>query len=165
MARAACLAAAGSLALLGAQCFVVPSAPRVALETGAEVAQQAAAFAASPEQPRASAWSPLAIGAALGLLVAVAGGRPAVAADLENGENVFLANCASCHAGGNNTIYPEKKLKKDAIEKYLTGGYNVDAIKYQVTNGKGSMPAFGERLGPDDIDDVASYVFGQATKW
>merc|ERR1712019_198533 len=52
-----------------------------------------------------------------------------------------------------------------AIEKYLTGGYNVEAIKYQVTNGKGSMPAFGERLGPDDIEDVANYVFNQADKW
>merc|ERR1712151_994188 len=60
---------------------------------------------------------------ALGLLAAVAGGRPAMAADLENGESVFGANCASCHAGGNNSIVPEKKIKKEAIEKYLTGGY------------------------------------------
>merc|ERR1712107_895153 len=82
-----------------------------------------------------------------GLLVAVAGGRPALAADLENGESVFGGNCTSCHAGGNNSVVPEKKLKKEAIEKYLTGGYNVEAIKYQVTNGKGSMPAFGEK-GP-----------------
>lgn len=59
----------------------------------------------------------------------------------------------------------EKKTQKAALEKYLTGGYNVEAIKYQVTNGKGSMPAFGERLGPDDIEDVANYVYEQATKW
>merc|ERR1712050_166251 len=109
--------------------------------------------------------SPLALGAALGLLVAVVSGRPALAADLENGEGVFAGNCAACHSGGNNSIVAEKKLKKDALEKYLTGGYNVEAIKTQVTNGKGSMPAFGEKLGPDDIDDVAEYVFGQAAKW
>merc|ERR1712039_995150 len=83
-----------------------------------------------------------------------AGGRPALAADLENGESIFQGNCASCHAGGNNSVSPEKKLKKDALEKYLTGGFNVGAIKTQVTNGKNSMPAFGEKLGPDDIDDV-----------
>merc|ERR1712150_192677 len=100
-----------------------------------------------------------------GLLAAVLGGRPALAADLENGEGVFSGNCAACHAGGNNSVVPEKKIKKEALEKYLTGGDNVEAIKYQVTNGKGSMPAFGERLGPDDIDDVANYVFDQATKW
>merc|ERR1712146_655911 len=64
--------------------------------------------------------------------------------------------------GGNNSVSPEKELKKDALEKYLTGGFNIAAIKTQVTNGKNSMPAFGEKLGPDDIEDVANYVFGQA---
>merc|ERR1739836_212121 len=86
-----------------------------------------------------------------GLLAAVAGSRPVMAADLENGEAIFGANCAACHAGGNNSVVSEKKIKKEAIEKYLTGGYNVEAIKYQVTNGKNSMPAFGEKLGPDDL--------------
>jgi len=51
------------------------------------------------------------------------------------------------------------------LEKYLTGGYSVASIITQVTNGKNSMPAFGEKLGPDDIDDVANYVYGQASKW
>merc|ERR1712190_503681 len=104
-------------------------------------------------------------GAALGLLAAVAGGKPALAADLENGESVFQGNCTACHAGGNNSVVPEKKIKKAELEKYLIGGYNVEAIKTQVTNGKGSMPAFGEKLGPDDIEDVANYVFNQADKW
>merc|ERR1712187_233185 len=102
---------------------------------------------------------------ALGLLAAVMTSRPALAADLENGESVFLGNCAACHAGGNNSVVPEKKIRKEAIEQYLTGGYNVDAIKTQVTNGKGGMPAFGDKLAPEDIDDVANYVFNQATKW
>merc|ERR1712203_118858 len=112
-----------------------------------------------------SAWSPLAVGAALGLMVAVLGSRPALAADLENGESVFLGNCAACHAGGNNSVVAEKTLKKAAIEKYLTGGDKAAAIQTQVTNGKGSMPAFGDKLGPDDIEDVAAYVLDQSTKW
>ena len=38
--------------------------------------------------------------------------------------------------------------------------------RHKVTNGKGSMPAFGDKLGPDDIEDVASYVMDQsAGKW
>ena len=125
---------------------------------------------------------------------------------------------AACHAGGNNAVQPDKKLKKDALETY--GMYDVERIKYQaparparhwlgsfwhlqqpvffklklskmnlwqlmpkamlflcvfdafqifptgyfvqessstptpcqVTNGKNAMPAFGERLGPDDIE-------------
>jgi cytochrome c6 len=34
------------------------------------------------------------------------------AADVENGEKIFTANCSACHAGGNNVIMPEKTLKK-----------------------------------------------------
>jgi len=113
-----------------------------------------------------SAWSPLAIGAALGLMAAVLGGSPALAADMENGESVFLGNCAACHAGGNNSVVAEKVLRKPAMEKYLTGGWNAEAVKTQVTNGKGSMPAFGDKLGPDDIEDVAAYVMDQSDgKW
>ena len=63
--------------------------------------------------PRVSFLEPLAVGAALGLLIAVATGRPALAADLENGEAIFNGNCTACHAGGNNSIVAEKKLKKE----------------------------------------------------
>jgi len=35
-----------------------------------------------------------------------------VAADIENGERIFSANCSACHAGGNNVIIPEKTLRK-----------------------------------------------------
>merc|ERR1740129_2463645 len=153
-----------------AVCFVGPSVPRLAPGTSAPAGEAdrmhvAGAASASSTAQAGGAWNPLALGVALGLLAAVVGGRPALAADLENGEGVFLGNCAACHAGGNNSVVPEKKLRKEALEQYLTGGNNIDAIKYQVTNGKGSMPAFGERLGPDDIEDVANYVFSQADKW
>ena len=97
------------------------------------------------------------------MLAAVATAQPALAADLENGEAVFQGNCTACHAGGNNSIVAEKKLKKDALVTY--GKYDVGAIIKQVTNGNGSMPAFGDKLGPDDIEDVANYVYNKADKW
>merc|ERR1712187_49540 len=102
-----------------------------------------------------SVFSPLALGAAFGLLAAVVSSRPALAADLEN--------CAACHSGGNNSIATEKKIKKEALVTY--GKYSVEAIITQVTKGYGQMPAFGEKLGPDDIEDVANYVYTQADKW
>ena len=55
----------------------------------------------------------------------------AMAADLENGERIFSANCSACHAGGNNVIIPEKTLKKDVLE--ANGMNSVNAITYQVT--------------------------------
>jgi cytochrome c6 len=85
-----------------------------------------------------------------------------IAADIENGERVFSANCSACHAGGNNVIIPEKTLKKGALVE--NGMNSVDAITYQVTNGKNAMPAFGGRLDDSDIEDVANYVLSQSEK-
>lgn len=109
-------------------------------------------------------WRRQLAGVVLGLLAAVLGWRSeaALAKDLANGETVFLGNCAACHAGGNNAVQPDKKLKKEALTQY--GMYDVDRIRYQITNGKNAMPAFGERLGPEDIEDVANYVIAQADK-
>jgi cytochrome c6 len=84
------------------------------------------------------------------------------AADIENGERIFNANCSACHAGGNNVIIPEKTLKKEALE--ANGMNSVDAITYQVTNGKNAMPAFGGRLDDGDIEDVANFVLSQSEK-
>ncbi|CAJ1405844.1 unnamed protein product [Effrenium voratum] len=164
MSRVASVVCAVSLALYGASCFILPaSTPRGAPQQGAGAVVQQPSAAATQESESAGSWSPLAIGAALGLLAAVATTRPALAADLENGEAVFQGNCTACHAGGNNSIVAEKKLKKDALVTY--GKYDVSAIITQVTNGNGSMPAFGDKLGPDDIEDVANYVYNKADKW
>lgn len=45
---------------------------------------------------------------------------------------------AACHQGGRNVVAAEKTLDKAALEKYLDGGFNVDAIIYQA----GSARAF-----------------------
>ena len=85
-----------------------------------------------------------------------------MAADVDAGEQVFNANCAACHAGGQNVIMPDKTLEKDALEQYLAGGRNAKAIIAQVTNGKNAMPAFGGRLADDEIENVAAYVLASS---
>jgi cytochrome c6 len=87
---------------------------------------------------------------------------PASAEDLANGAKIFSANCAACHAGGNNLVNADKTLKKSDLEKY--GMASLEAIKTQVTGGKAAMPAFGGRLNPQQIEDVAAYVLSQADK-
>ncbi len=84
----------------------------------------------------------------------------AYAADLEAGHQIFVANCAACHSGGNNAIMPEKTLQKAVLEE--NSMYDVEAITTQVKNGKNAMPAFGGKLSDDDIDDVANYVITQS---
>ena len=83
-----------------------------------------------------------------------------LAADLEAGKQIFSSNCSACHSGGNNAIMPDKTLKIDALEE--NGMKSVSAITNQVKNGKNAMPAFGGRLGDEDIDNVANYVLDQA---
>ena len=87
---------------------------------------------------------------------------PALAADTVNGAKIFSANCAACHAGGRNLVQAQKTLKKGDLEKY--GMYSQEAIISQVTKGKNAMPAFGGRLKPEQIEDVAAYVIAQADK-
>ncbi|MFQ3678965.1 MAG: cytochrome c6 PetJ [Pseudanabaenaceae cyanobacterium] len=90
----------------------------------------------------------------------VAFANPGWAADVNHGKQIFKANCVACHAGGNNSVVRAKTLKKEALQEYSM--YDAGAIAYQVANGKNAMPAFGKRLKPQDIEDVAAYVLAQA---
>mmetsp|Transcript_19799 Transcript_19799/g.30093 ORF Transcript_19799/g.30093 Transcript_19799/m.30093 type:complete len:135 (+) Transcript_19799:84-488(+) len=91
---------------------------------------------------------------------------PALAADVGAGEGIFNANCAACHAGGQNVIMPEKTLEKEALTQYLAGGRSAASIVTQVTNGKNAMPAFGGRLSDEEIANVAAYVMDTSeTGW
>jgi len=74
---------------------------------------------------------------------------PSLAQDTDAGEKRFNANCAACHA-----VVSDHTLEKEAIEIYLTGGFNTKAIVYQITNGKNAMPAFSGRLSDQDISNV-----------
>nr|YP_010196898.1 cytochrome c553 [Crassiphycus corneus]UAD84702.1 cytochrome c553 [Crassiphycus corneus] len=82
------------------------------------------------------------------------------AADLNAGEQIFSANCAACHANGNNAIMPDKTLKGDALSE--NGMNSIEAITNQVKNGKNAMPAFGGRLADEDIENVANYVLSKS---
>ena len=87
---------------------------------------------------------------------------PALAGDVDAGRKIFTTNCAACHAGGGNNIIEKKNLRKEALEKYLDGGYNDVSVVTQVTKGKIAMPAYGGKLSEDDIANVSTYVFYQA---
>mmetsp|Transcript_142692 Transcript_142692/g.248871 ORF Transcript_142692/g.248871 Transcript_142692/m.248871 type:complete len:142 (-) Transcript_142692:49-474(-) len=128
----------------------------------AAIASAAAFSAPGPLTLRASAKEVTGVAkvAAAGAAIIAAG--PAFAGDVDAGEKVFNANCAACHAGGQNSVVPDHTLEKAAIEKFLTGGFNEKAVITQVTNGKNAMPAFGGRLSDDDIANVASFVISKS---
>jgi cytochrome c6 len=97
---------------------------------------------------------------ALVTIVGLGFANPALAGDVGNGSKIFSANCAACHAGGNNVVNGAKTLKQDALKQY--DKYSVEAIVTQVTKGAGAMPAFASKLSAPEIEDVATYVLSQA---
>ncbi|WP_460205805.1 cytochrome c6 PetJ [Scytonema sp. NUACC21] len=88
----------------------------------------------------------------------------ALAAETSNGAKIFKDNCAACHIGGGNILIAEKSLKKEALLNYLENyeTAQIEAIVYQVQNGKNAMPAFKGKLSEQEILQVAAYVFQKA---
>ena len=75
--------------------------------------------------------------------------------DAANGEQVFAsAGCGGCHtfeaAGSTGSIGPNLD---DAAPSF-------DLVVTQVTDGGGAMPAFGDELTEQEIQDVAAFVSG-----
>lgn len=75
---------------------------------------------------------------------------------LSSGKALFADNCAPCHqAGGQGVVGFFPNLTDD---DWLYGG-SYDTIHETLMGGRrGYMPAFGEVLGGDQIDQLANYV-------
>jgi cytochrome c6 len=87
--------------------------------------------------------------------------------NLERGETLFQKNCIICHKElatslGNNII-PEKNLKKENLE--ANGMNSIEAITYEVRNGKNGMPAFGDRFKSDEIEQISAYILQQSNEY
>jgi mono/diheme cytochrome c family protein len=76
--------------------------------------------------------------------------------DAASGEMVFAsAGCGGCHtfeaAGSTGSTGPNLDEASPSF----------DEVVEQVTNGGGAMPAFGDELSEQEIQDVAAFVTGQ----
>lgn len=77
-------------------------------------------------------------------------------AEMLSPANLFEQNCAGCHVNGGNIIRRGKNLKQRAMRR---NGYGeINAIANIITNGKGIMSAYGDRLNAAEIDAIAQYV-------
>lgn len=103
-----------------------------------------------------------AVGAiAIALILFLTFNAPALAGmDLDNGAKVFKANCAGCHVNGGNIVRRGKNLKTKALHRHKVD--TQDAVESLVTNGKGIMSAYGDKLTAEEIADVSAYVLQRA---
>ncbi len=80
--------------------------------------------------------------------------------EISSGESLFSLNCAGCHAHGGNIIRRGKNLKQKTL---VRRGYGeAGAITQIITQGKGAMPAYADRLTGEEIEAIATYVLQQA---
>jgi len=85
---------------------------------------------------------------------------------------VFTRSCAGCHAGGGNSVQPNKTLKKADLD--ANGLTTVDGIYEVIYSGQNKMPGYGEgcapkgkctfaaRLSDDVIRELAQFTLSQA---
>lgn len=78
------------------------------------------------------------------------------------GAKVFKANCAGCHIKGGNIVRRGKNLKSRALRRNKVD--TQEAIASLVTNGKGIMSAYGDKLTDAEIEAVSAYVLQRAAE-
>ena len=81
---------------------------------------------------------------------------------IEKGDILFQQYCNQCHQNGTTILFPEKSLKKENLER--NGINSIEAISYQLKNGKNGMPAFGGKLKEEEIKKIASYIIEKGKK-
>jgi mono/diheme cytochrome c family protein len=89
---------------------------------------------------------------------------PAFAQTTDEGVDIYEANCARCHQSDGLGIpgtYPPLANNPDAGDHGYVVGVVADGLEGKVIMGvsyDSSMPAFANRLSPEEIDAVAGYV-------
>ena len=82
-------------------------------------------------------------------------GGPAttIAGDLELGERVFAQNCASCHGRNGGGGMGPKLADGRVVEQYPDPSDHREVV----VEGRGAMPAWGDKLSDEEIDAVVRY--------
>jgi mono/diheme cytochrome c family protein len=75
-------------------------------------------------------------------------------ASSDRGAAIFKRSCSVCHSirSGETKVGP-------SLYGVLRGsGHSEEAVRQLIANGKGTMPAFKEKLEPQEIDDLLEYL-------
>lgn len=102
------------------------------------------------------------VGVVIGLLGVLVWCQPfAWASEPGQGAQLFEVHCVGCHVNGGNIVRRGKTLKLPALKR--NGVDSSETIAQLIANGKNNMPAYRDRLTPDEISELASYVLDRAS--
>jgi mono/diheme cytochrome c family protein len=89
-------------------------------------------------------------------------------ASLAQGKKIYGYDCAMCHGAngdGKGDLAADMKLKLPDYRDPAALKDNTDGeLFYIIKNGKGDMPAEGDRAKPDDIWNLVNYIRSLAKK-
>ena len=98
-------------------------------------------------------------GLALGLVL------PAVAQAQDDAAKIFKTNCVLCHsANGSGDTTAGKALKAKDLRSPEVQKQSDAALIEIISKGKGKMPAFADKIQPEDIKKLVAYVRELAQK-
>ena len=80
--------------------------------------------------------------------------------EVNEGENIFMKNCSSCHMNGGNIIRRGKTLKLKALKK--NGLISPEDIAKVAREGTGIMSGYSEAIGEGGDQLVALWIWEQA---
>lgn len=74
---------------------------------------------------------------------------------------IFKANCTLCHSDDGSGNSPTgKALKAKDLRSEEVQTQSDAALVEAITKGKGKMPAFGNKIKPDDVKGLVAYIRG-----
>lgn len=95
----------------------------------------------------------------LALLMLAAVALPSWAADQNDAAALFKSKCVMCHgADGSGNTPSGKALKAKDLRAADTQAKTDEQLTQVVTGGRNKMPAFGQKLKPDQIQELVAYI-------
>lgn len=81
------------------------------------------------------------------------------AADQPAGRDLFASKCTVCHGADASANTPMgKNFKIRDFRSPEVQAQSDDDITTIISKGKGKMPAFGDKLSPEQIKDLVSFI-------
>jgi mono/diheme cytochrome c family protein len=82
----------------------------------------------------------------------------------ESGKEIFTHKCVTCHGSAGAGTPVGKSLKVADLRSVLVQKKSDADLSHVISEGKNSMPAFGNDLSPEEVKAMVSYVRTLKTK-